>query len=192
MATIMLTFRGFLLKYCQELAGAQTSSLKKLFAIAKQGRPRVFEPLLLLALCDHREGYLMKQAVGSSVFETYRSMTASFHQSGLALERFLDTLPERSRYKRPLIAWRAENARKQTNRQTLQRVADSLAMLLEQKGISRAEACRITGLNKGNFYAFLKGDASKLSRSTAMRAYGTLRSLPSSPPSQQVDRAATS
>ncbi|WP_172136218.1 helix-turn-helix transcriptional regulator [Adlercreutzia sp. ZJ473] len=185
----MLTFRGFLLKYCQELAGAQTSSLKKLFAIAKQGRPRVFEPLLLLSLCDHREGYLIKQAVGSSMFDSYRRITTRFHHSGLALKRFLDTLPERSRYKRPLIAWRAEKARKQTDRQTLQRVATSLVTLLEQKGISRAEACRITGLNKGNFYAFLKGDASKLSRGTAMRAYRTLRSLPSSPSSQQADRA---
>lgn len=174
----MPTFRGFLLKYCQELADEQTSSLKKLFTIAEQGRPRVFEPLLLLSLCDCREDYLMKQAVGSSVFDTYQQIVNRFRRSGLTLEHFLDTLPERNRYKRPLVAWRAENARKQADQQTLQKVAASLTKLLEQKNLSRAEACRIAGLNKGNFYAFLKGDTSKLSRDTAMRAYKMLRSLP--------------
>lgn len=36
--------------------------------------------------------------------------------------------------------------------------------------MTRAEACRVTRLNKGNFYAFLKGDTSKMSRKTAMNA----------------------
>uniref|UniRef100_UPI0013EA2441 hypothetical protein n=1 Tax=Adlercreutzia sp. ZJ138 TaxID=2709405 RepID=UPI0013EA2441 len=121
--------------------------------------------------------------------DAYQEITTRFHQSGLALELFLETLPERSRYKRPLVAWRAESARRQTDQQTLQNVAASLVMLLEQKGVSRAEACRIAELNKGNFYAFLKGDTSKLSRDTAMRTYKTLRSLPTRAPAPRADKA---
>lgn len=48
---------------------------------------------------------------------------------------------------------------------------------LEDAGLSRAEACRLLGLNKGNFYAFMKGDLTKLSRATAVGACKTLASL---------------
>ena len=43
--------------------------------------------------------------------------------------------------------------------------------------MTRAEACRVTRLNKGNFYAFLKGDTSKMSRKTAMNAYREIAAL---------------
>ena len=49
--------------------------------------------------------------------------------------------------------------------------------LLADKNMTRAEACRVTRLNKGNFYAFLKGDTSKMSRKTAMNAYREIAAL---------------
>lgn len=48
---------------------------------------------------------------------------------------------------------------------------------LEDAGLSRPEACRLLGLNKGNFYAFMKGDLTKLSRATAIDACQTLASV---------------
>ena len=41
--------------------------------------------------------------------------------------------------------------------------------LLESSRTSTRRLCLKVGLNEGNFYAFLKGDVSKLSRSTARR-----------------------
>ncbi len=68
-----------------------------------------------------------EKATDSNVSDTHRQMTTRFHQSSLALERFFETPPERSRHKRPFVA------RKQTGRQTLQKVAAPLQCCLSRR-----------------------------------------------------------
>ena len=170
------SFRGFLLAYCQELANSQTASLKKLCHIMQDGCPRLAEPLLLLAVCDQRESYLLRNAGEGAVASSYRNFLDAFHSSNLSLEDYLQTLSDGNRYMRPLVAWKAEKARQTTDRRTLRNIARAICTLLDEKRLTRADACRITGLNKGNFYAFLKGDVNKLSRATAVRAYEQLES----------------
>ena len=63
------------------------------------------------------------------------------------------------------------------DRAMLVNVIEAIKSLFNQKGLSKAEACRATGLNKGNFYAFLKGDTTKISRHTAVAAYDKLLAL---------------
>lgn len=171
------SFKNFLTAYCQELTGTKTTSLKKLFLAAESDSPRVREPLMLLALTQGREAYLLRLADGTEVNEHYQEFLNAFSESDLVLEEYLLTLPERNRFRRPLDAWFAEKGRLGEDRAMLLNVASVIKDLLNQKGLSRAEACRVTGLNKGNFYAFLKGDTAKLSRSTAIAAYDKLAAL---------------
>lgn len=171
------TFRGFLTKYCKELTSSNTASLKKLFQLADSEYPRAYELLLLLAICEGRETYLLKQAQRSDILPRYESFLSKWKASGKSLEAYLATLEEGDRFRRPLDAWLAEQDRVKDDREMLVQVAHALSRLLDAKHITRAAACRLTHVNKGNFYAFLKGDASKLSRSTAMRVYRQIEAL---------------
>lgn len=168
------TFQGFLTKYCKELTSSDTTSLKKLFVLADSEYPRAYEPLLLLALCTEREAYLLKQAQGSPVLSVYLDFLDRYRESGLSLEDYLSSLEEKDRFKRPLAAWQNECNRLASDREVLANVSKALCELLEEKGITRAHACKLLNINKGNFYAFLKGDVSKLSRKTAMRIFRQL------------------
>lgn len=171
------SFQGFLTKYCKELTSSDTTSLKKLFALADSGYSRAYEPLLLLAACSGREAYLLRQAQGSSVFPAYSEFLENWKKSRKPLEDYLSTLEERDRFRRPLIAWQNECNRLTNDRKTLAKVSCALREILEEKGLSRAQACKLTGVNKGNFYAFLKGDTSKFSRKTAMQIYRQLSAV---------------
>lgn len=171
------TFRGFLTKYCKELTSSNTVSLKKLFQLADSEYPRAYEPLLLLAICEERETYLLKQAQKSAILSRYESFLSKWKANGKSLETYLATLEEGNRFRRPLDAWLAEQDRVKDDRKMLVQVAHALSRLLDAKHITRAAACRLTHVNKGNFYAFLKGDTSKLSRKTAMRIYRQIEAL---------------
>lgn len=169
-----LSFRGFLAKYCKELTSSDTTSLKKLFELADTEYPRAYEPLLLLAICDQRQDYLLKQAQSSSILHVYIAFLSDWKNSGLELEEYLLAREDGDRFKRPLIAWRAQCDRIASDRKVLVGVSRALNELLEAKKMTRAQACKSLNINKGNFYAFLKGDTSKLSRKTAMRIYRQL------------------
>lgn len=171
------SFRGFLSKYCKELTSSNTTSIKKLFHLADSEYPRAYEPLLLLAICEGRIQYLLKQAQESSVLLRYEELLNAWGKSGQSLEAYLETLSEDDRFRRPLSAWQAEQARLQDDRKVLAQVAKNLSALLDAKHITRAAACKLVQVNKGNFYAFLKGDSSKLSRKTAMRIYRQIEAL---------------
>lgn len=171
------SYGRFLLKYCQELTGLETSSLKQFFEAASEDSPRAFEPLLLLALEQDRTEYLMKQARGTAVESCYQGFLEGFLKCGVPLEDFLSKLPDSDRFKKVWLAWKSENTQGERDRVTLQNIRNEMEKLLAQKGMSKASACRALNLNKGNFYAFMKGDTSKLGRATAVAAYRTLASL---------------
>lgn len=168
------SFGGFLLGYVQELTGLETTSLKRLFRAVADDSPRAAEALLLLALANGRESYLMRQAAGTPFEVPYRKALADLKKSGGDLGGWLAGLPEQSRYRKAWNAWRSEATRLERDRGMLPGVRDAIERVLEERGMSRAQACRALGLNKGNFYAFMKGDVSKLSRETAVGAYRAL------------------
>ena len=90
------------------------------------------------------------------------------------LEKWLEQLPDQNRYRKVWNAWRSEATRLERDRRMLPGVRDAIDRVMAERGMTRAQACRLTGLNKGNFYAFMKGDVAKLSRETAVNAYRTL------------------
>lgn len=169
--------RAFLLAYCKELTGLETTSLKRLFRAAVEGCPRAAEPVLLLALEEGRSDFLMRQARGTRFEARFRNFLEELERSGLPLDSFLATLPASDRFAKAHAAWVSELTRPERDLRTLQSVREKIGERLEDTGLSRAEACRVLNLNKGNFYAFLKGDLTKLSRATAINAYKTLANL---------------
>ncbi|MCR2035260.1 helix-turn-helix domain-containing protein [Adlercreutzia mucosicola] len=168
------SFKGFLQAYAQELTGCGTSSIKKLFEAVVGDSPRGAEALLLLALASGRADYLMRQADGTSFEAAYRTALADLDRAGGILEKWLEQLPDQNRYRKVWNAWRSEATRLERDRRMLPGVRDAIDRVMAERGMTRAQACRLTGLNKGNFYAFMKGDVAKLSRETAVNAYRTL------------------
>lgn len=169
--------KAFLLAYCKSLTGLETTSLKKLFRATAEGCPRAAEPVLLLALEEGRAEFLLRQARGTCYEARFRAFVEAYESSELSLDSFLSTLPAGNRFAKAHAAWTSESTRRERDLRTLQNVRARMEELLEEAGLSRAEACRLLGLNKGNFYAFMKGDLTKLGRATAVDAYKTLASL---------------
>lgn len=165
---------GFMLGYCQELTGLGTSSLKKLFSSVRDGHPRAAEPLMLLAIAQGREAYLCNLSRSTPYESAYRDFAKRFEESGKDAEEFASSLPATDRFGKAAAAWMSEKQRLERDRSTLKGVAAEMNRILEEKGISRATACNALGLDKGNFYAFLKGDVRRLSRKTALDAYRQL------------------
>ncbi len=168
------SFRGFLLGYVQDLTGCRSTSLKRLFRAVADGSPRAAEVLLLLARVDGREGYLLKQAEGTPFEGAYRKVLADMDQEHGSLDEWLERLPEQNRYRKVWNAWQSEMTRLERDRRMLPGVRDAIERVLEEREINRSQACRMLGLNKGNFYAFMKGDMTKMSRETAVCVYRTL------------------
>lgn len=93
------SFRYFLLKRCQGLTGLNTTSTKKFFAAAEDAHPEAFAPLLLLAICDGREEYLLRRAEGTKAAEMFDEFVEHWHASGRPLEVYLGMLPTATRSK---------------------------------------------------------------------------------------------
>lgn len=171
------SFQGFLVDYCRELSGLETTSLRR-FLDAVGDQPRLAEPLLLLAIASGREGYLMRH-VGAAFLEAlFRGFLAGLSESGFGLEGYLERLPDGDRFKKVYLVWCPESTQLERDRFTLKRVAAEMDRLIAEKGLSRAEVCRKAKVDKGNLYAFLKGDVARMGRATAMRVYRTLSALP--------------
>lgn len=168
------SFRGFLLAYCQDLTGRKTTSLKRLFQAMREDAPRAHEAVFLLAAVDGRLEYLLRVACGTDCEASYGSAAADLRASGGDVLRWLEGLSEASRYRKVWNAWRSESTRLQRDREMMPGVRRALAQELDQRGLTRAQACRMLGLNKGNFYAFMGGDMTKMSRATVTRAYRQL------------------
>ena len=114
---------------------------------------------------------------GPKAAEMFDEFVEHWHASGRPLEVYLGMLPDGDPFKTILVEWRTDSSRIEVDRKILKYVSTAFGDLLADKNMTRAEACRVTRLNKGNFYAFLKGDTSKMSRKTAMNAYREIAAL---------------
>ena len=156
-----LTFEGFLKGYCRELSGQQSLSFRKLVEQATTVEPRVAEPLFLLALAQGKAEYVLGLSEGSWMEESYRGVLSLYGQaSSLASLCSEDKLP--NRYANVWRAYRGVKEKPVANRKRTLKA-------LEESGVTRYGLCRDLNLNKGNVYAYLAGDDSKVSRETARR-----------------------
>lgn len=167
-ARLNLTFEGFLKGYCRELSGQQSLSFRKLVKQATTVAPRVAEPLFLLALAQGKAEYVLGLSEGSWMEEGYRGVLSLYAQTGsLASLCAEDKLP--NRYANVWRAYRAVKEKPVADRRINALMRKRTLGALEESGVTRYGLCRDLNLNKGNVYAYLAGDDSKVSRETARR-----------------------
>ena len=167
-ARLNLTFEGFLKGYCRELSGQQSLSFRKLVKQATTVEPRVAEPLFLLALAQGKAEYVLGLSEGSWMEESYRDVVSLYGQAGsLASLCIEDKLP--NRYANVWRAYRGVKERSAADRRVNALMRKRTLEALKESGVTRYGLCRDLRLNKGNVYAYLAGDDSKVSRETARR-----------------------
>ena len=163
-----LTFEGFLKGYCRELSGQQSLSFRKLVKQAMTVEPRVAEPLFLLALAQGKADYVLGLSEGSWMEEGYRGVLSLYGQTGsLASLCAEDKLS--NRYANVWRAYRGVKEKPAADRRVNALMRKRTLEALKDSGVTRYGLCRALHLNKGNVYAYLAGDDSKVSRETARR-----------------------
>lgn len=165
-----LTFKGFLDEYVQALAGEETRSLTRLAALS-QAEPRLFEPLLLLAVVSERQERLAPLLSARPRLQSELAELAKLHERG-ELERALE--PEDKRLRPEYVkVWRSYVARRDAHVRDadLRLVARERALALEKrKHVTRYRMAKDLGLNPGNLHAFLaQGNPTKVSLERALR-----------------------
>lgn len=167
-ARLNLTFEGFLKGYCRELSGQQSLSFRKLVEQAMTDAPRVAEPLFLLALAQGKAEYVLGLSEGSWMERDYRDVLSLYGQAGsMASLCAKSELP--NRYANVWRAYRAVKEKPAADRRVNALMRKKTLEALEESGVTRYGLCRALRLNKGNVYAYLAGDDSKVSRETARR-----------------------
>lgn len=170
------TFEGFLKAYCAELAGTNTVSIRRLCRLAASDAPRVAEPLFLLALERGKLAHLLEVSRGTSLEGEYRERAEEAAPYGSALA-YLESGAAPGRYAKVLDAFRAKDDLLAADRRIAGLMRTKTLEALQSGGVTRYCLCRDLGLNPGNVYAYLKGDASKVSRETARRIMTHAQSL---------------
>jgi hypothetical protein len=159
-----LTFAGYLKSYAPSLAGTSSKAMSRLADRALE-RPRVVEPLLLMAVVTDRADELARQLKDRPKLLGELQLLGEFAESG-QLETALASEDPRLRPEYAK-AWRSYVAKRDApHRDTrLKEVARSRALEMEAaKRVTRYRMAKDLGLNPGNLHAFLsQGNVSKMS-----------------------------
>ncbi len=163
------TFKGFLKAYCASLSGLRTTSLRRLCMSAATDAPRVAEPLFLLALEEGKVDYLLRLSKETWMYEGYELLArcAKGYTDAELFVRNEGGLP--ARVESVLNAFESQGDILSADRRIIALIRPRILGLLDKAGMTRYALCRALGLNMGNVYAYLAGDDTKVSRTTAHR-----------------------
>lgn len=161
-----LTFEGFLKRYCADLSGVNTVNLRKLFALANSDAARVAEPLFVLAWERGKLDYLLLISRGTALGDEYLKV-ASLASGYENPEDFLMSNKAPARYRAVFESFCASEDVFLANRRIVALLREKTLQALEMASVTRYRLCEDLGLNKGNVYAYLAGDESKVSKDTA-------------------------
>ena len=165
-------FDRFLENYCRELAGAQTSNMRKLAHLAQDKKPRLREPLLLFAVVCGKERYLLDIVEpGSPLKQEYTQVLDDLSRYA-SVEEFLSADATPKRYAQVLDAFYAQGSDLlESDRRMNELLREKTLDVLKRNGLTRYALCKALKLNTGNVYTYLNGDPSKVSLDTARKIY---------------------
>lgn len=171
------SFETFLVRYCNQLTGTG----KRVRSIAKlAGRcgehPRAYEPVTVLAALWGRGDTLLAAVDDPDRRSGCAAFLEGYAESGGSLVGYLEGIGRadpRERHYRALEAWRAEPALRETDEGVKEGLSRKIAAEVGRMGI--CESARACGVNKGNLWAFARGDTSKMSLMTAFETLDALR-----------------
>lgn len=167
------TFEGWLRRYCCELTGLQTTSVKKLCRAVASKTPHAAEVVFLYALDKGKGSDAVRLASEDDLQHTWSVLeSASAGYEGRA-EAFLRDNYEKldKRVQGVLDAYDSIDARAANSLVVKQQMSSAVVQLLDSAGVTRYRLCKDLGLNEGNVYAWLAGDPTKVSRATARKIW---------------------
>lgn len=168
-----LKFENFLLKYCQNLTGCNTTSLLK-FANELDKNPRAKEPVLLYALQNKRDLNKFARMLRSDLQAKFNELKLEYQQFDSLDEMFLysdnlsvDFKKVYNAYKYRLQEISANNPMKDSYREFFEKK-------LNKSNLTNYRVCKDLKLNLSNFTFFLKGQNEKLSLENCEKVYDYL------------------
>lgn len=163
------TLEGFLKAYCAELTGLETTSLRRLVAAAGSEAPRVTEPLFLLALEERELDYLLRIAEGTRMESEWEPLARTARAFDGDTQSWIESGEAPERYRRVLSAFEAQGDLLRAKRRMNAIMRERTLAALAQSGMTRYRLAGEAGANRGNLYAWLAGDDSKVGEETARR-----------------------
>lgn len=162
-----LTFKGFLKIYCSELAGIQTTNIRRLVNAANTKAPRVAEPLFVYANVAGKAKYLISVSENTWMYDDYVKLSQIINQKFSNVQEFLKSDFAPKRYAEVLKAYNSKDDILNSNRRILNKLRPKINDSLKKAGMSKYKVCKELGINTGNFYAYMNGDDSKISSEIA-------------------------
>ena len=167
------TFKGWIMRYSQSLTRLNTTSVKKLVQAMEAYAPQAEEAVFLYALECGKSIAAMRFIENENTLCRWKEMAALSKRYSKRAEAFLrkrhDILP--IRYRKILNAFDSAEANAANDDRVVLLMAKQVNEALAASGITRYRLCKDLALNEGNIYAWLAGDATKVSRDTARRAW---------------------
>lgn len=165
-----LTFKGFLKIYLRELTGGDTLSLRRLSDSVLTSSPSAEEALWCYSAASGSLDRLCRITAGTGVGARYARMTSWYR--GEPLGEFLRKAG--GRYAKVWQAYLQAKDPEAGMRAAAAALRPKVTALLAERGVTAYDALGRAGINRGNGYAWIRGDDTRLSPKTAARLYASL------------------
>lgn len=168
-----LKFENFLLKYCQNLTGYNTTSLLK-FANELDKNPRAEEPVLLYALHNKRDLNKFEKSLRPDLQERFSELKLEFQKFTNLDEMFLYSDNLSVDFKKVYSAYKYRLQETSANNPMKNSYGEFFKNKLKELKLTSYHVCKELGLNLSNFTFFLKGHNEKLSLENCEKVYDYL------------------
>ena len=173
-----LSFNGFLRKYIDELSYQGGENLCKLALEADTNNPRLKEPLVLYAYFAKGTVTAKRQFSASTLYYDYCEFLTNYPEPKAAIEYLKDSsIPDS--YQKVYRSYISRRDRQKHDNEFKDSIRIELQTLLNKKKMTAYELLQVQSLklNKGNFYAFLRGKTDSMSTNDVYRVLKYLKNL---------------
>ena len=173
-----LTFSGFLRSYLNDLSNENSENLSRLAEKADAENPRLKEPLLLYAYFTKEPKTVKRQFANSSLYKEYCVFLEIFPNKEATIE-YLKGDSSFNNYRKVYKSYLSKRDRYKAENELKENIRCEILSLLKSKGIAAYSLLKneSLGLNKGNFYAFLRGKTDCITLSTAYKVFKCLKTF---------------
>lgn len=173
-----LSFNGFLRKYIDELSYQGGENLCKLALEADTRNPRLKEPLVLYAYFVKDSITVKRQFSDSTLYYDYCEFSTNYPEPKLAMEYLKrGSIPDS--YQKVYRSYVSRRDRQKYDNEFKESLRVEIQTALRDKNVTAYELLQVQSLelNKGNFYAFLRGKTNSMSTNDVYRVLKYLKNL---------------